>query len=166
MKHLYLLSGPMGVGKTAVSTALNKLLPASVMLDGDWLWMADPFVVTEETKAMVMGNIHHVLQAFLSCSAYEHVIFCWVMNKTEIAQDVLKGLSLDGVCVHKITLTAGEETLIDRVQRDIAAGKRMIGSAEKSITYLRTFEKGDFEMIATDGKTPEAIAKAIADMAL
>ena len=166
MKHLYLISGPMGVGKTATAKALNKLLPASVMLDGDWLWMADPFVVTEETKRMVMGNIHHVLNAFLACSAYEHVIFGWVMNKPEIAKDVLEGLSLHNVAVHKITLTAEEETLIDRVQKDIEMGKRMPGSVEKSLAYLRTFEKGDFDVIRTDGKTPEDIAKAIAQRAL
>ncbi len=34
-KTLYLIGGPMGVGKTAVCRKLNRLLPASVMLDGD-----------------------------------------------------------------------------------------------------------------------------------
>ena len=54
MKTIYLIGGTMGVGKTTVSQQLKKELPNSVFLDGDWCWDADPFQVTEETKAMVM----------------------------------------------------------------------------------------------------------------
>ena len=57
MKTLYLIGGTMGVGKTTVSQQLKKELTNSVFLDGDWCWDADPFQVTEETKAMVMRNI-------------------------------------------------------------------------------------------------------------
>ncbi|MBO4783943.1 MAG: AAA family ATPase, partial [Lachnospiraceae bacterium] len=56
MKTIYLIGGTMGVGKTTVSQQLKKELPNSVFLDGDWCWDADPFQVTEETKAMVMRN--------------------------------------------------------------------------------------------------------------
>ena len=42
----------MGVGKTTVCQKLKRLLQNSVFLDGDWCWDMDPFVVTEETKAM------------------------------------------------------------------------------------------------------------------
>ena len=61
MKTIYLIGGTMGVGKTTVSQQLKKKLPNSVFLDGDWCWDADPFQVTEETKAMVMRNICFVL---------------------------------------------------------------------------------------------------------
>ena len=71
MKKLYLIGGPMGVGKTAVGQALKRMLPNSVFLDGDWCWDANPFQVTEETKAMVMDNICHLLNNFLRCTAYE-----------------------------------------------------------------------------------------------
>ena len=36
MKRLYLIGGPMGVGKTTVCRALQKSLDRSVFLDGDW----------------------------------------------------------------------------------------------------------------------------------
>ena len=42
MKTLYLIGGPMGVGKTAVGQALKRLLPHSVFLDGDWCWTQTP----------------------------------------------------------------------------------------------------------------------------
>ena len=78
MKNLILINGTMGAGKTTVSRALQKILPDAVFLDGDWCWDADPFLVTEETKRMVMENITFLLAQFLDCSAYQNVIFCWV----------------------------------------------------------------------------------------
>ena len=76
MKHLYLIGGTMGVGKTTVCRILKKSLENSVFLDGDWCWDAHPFHVTDETKKMVTDNICHLLNNFLHCSAYEHIIFC------------------------------------------------------------------------------------------
>ena len=49
MKTLYLIGGPMGVGKTAAGQALKLLLDSSVLLDGDRCWDMHPFRVTEET---------------------------------------------------------------------------------------------------------------------
>ena len=43
----------MGAGKTTVCQELKKLLPPCAFLDGDWCWDMEPFLVTEETKAMV-----------------------------------------------------------------------------------------------------------------
>ncbi len=75
MKNLYLIGGTMGVGKTTVGQQLKIQTPNSVFLDGDWCWDANPFQVTEETKAMVLDNICCLLQNFLRCSAYDTVIF-------------------------------------------------------------------------------------------
>ncbi len=43
MKTLYLVGGTMGVGKTTTCKALQRLLPNSVFLDGDWCWNMRPF---------------------------------------------------------------------------------------------------------------------------
>ncbi len=66
MKRLLLIGGTMGVGKTAASQELKRLLPRAVFLDGDWCWDADPFVVTDETKAMVLDNIAYLFKQFLA----------------------------------------------------------------------------------------------------
>ena len=84
MKRLYMIGGPMGVGKTAACRQLQQLLDRSVFLDGDWCWDAHPFQVTEETREMVLENISFLLNSFLRCSAYDHVIFCWVLHRREI----------------------------------------------------------------------------------
>ena len=80
-KDLYVIGGPMGVGKTAACRQLQRLLDRSVFLDGDWCWDARPFQVTEETREMVLENIAFLLNSFLRCSAYDHVIFCWVLHR-------------------------------------------------------------------------------------
>ena len=61
MKKLILVGGTMGVGKSSVCRALHQRLTPSVWLDGDWCWNLNPFEVTEETKAMAMDNIAHLL---------------------------------------------------------------------------------------------------------
>ena len=40
MKRLYMIGGPIGVGKTAACRQLQQLLDRSVFLDGDWCWDA------------------------------------------------------------------------------------------------------------------------------
>lgn len=69
MKTLYLIGGPMGVGKTTVCQLLKNKLPYRVFLDGDWCWDSHPFQVTEKTKEMVMKNICYLLNNFIHCSA-------------------------------------------------------------------------------------------------
>ena len=82
----------MGVGKTSVCRQLNRDLENSVFLDGDWCWNATPFVVTDETKEMVMDNICHLLNNFLRCTAYQNVVFCWVMHEQSILDELLSRL--------------------------------------------------------------------------
>lgn len=51
MKHLYLIGGSMGVGKTTICQRLKVCLPQSVFLDGDWCWDMHPFTVNRRDKA-------------------------------------------------------------------------------------------------------------------
>ena len=76
MKNLIFINGTMGAGKTSVCTELLQMLPRAVFLDGDWCWSMHPFVVTDETKEMVVGNIAHRLGSCLRCSEYQNILFC------------------------------------------------------------------------------------------
>lgn len=115
MKHLYLIGGPMGVGKTTVCQQLKQTLPYSVFLDGDWCWDASPFQVTPETRAMVLDNICHLLNNFLACTAYQNVVFCWVLHQQDIWDTILGRLHLEGCAVHCVALTASEAALRQRL---------------------------------------------------
>ena len=162
-KTLYLIGGPMGVGKTVVCRELNRMLPASVMLDGDWCWCADPFQVTPETKRMVLDNICHLLGNFLRCGAYENVILCWVMHERAIIDDILERLSIEGCGaeVRVVSLVADEDELRRRVGGDVRAGMRDEGAIARSLSYLPRYRDLGTELIDTTGLAPHDVAARI-----
>lgn len=136
MKTLYLIGGPMGVGKTTVSRALLQTLPRCAFLDGDWCWTMNPFTVTDETRAMVMDSITHLLGNYLQCSEFDNIVFCWVMHQQQIIDDILAKLPLEGVRVVSISLVCTPDALTDRIRRDIAAGLRENSVLERALSYL------------------------------
>ena len=162
MKKLYLIGGTMGVGKTTVCRALQKKLPHCVFLDGDWCWDMSPFVVNEETKAMVMDNICHLLQNFLRCTAYENIIFCWVMHEQSIIDDILSRLDVGETEVITISLLASEKAITSRLEKDVTAGIRTPDVIERSIARIPLYEKLDTLKIDTNEKTADAVAEEIA----
>ena len=139
MKRLYLLGGTMGVGKTTVSQQLKQDLPNSVFLDGDWCWDADPFQVTEETKSMVIRNICYLLNSFLHCTAYENIIFCWVMHEQSILDAITNRLDTDNCKVTKISLTADEINLRNRLASDITRGIRTADIIDRSVARINLY---------------------------
>ena len=115
MKKLFIIGGPMGVGKTTTCHLLKEKLNNAVFLDGDWCWDASPFQVTEETKKMVLENICFLLNQFLHCSAYENVIFCWVLHEQSILDEILEHLDLSECEVKYISLICTKQALIERL---------------------------------------------------
>lgn len=162
-KTLYLVGGPMGVGKTATCRELNRLLPRSVLLDGDWCWFADPFQVTPETKAMVLDNICHLLTSFLRCSAYDNVILCWVLHEQGIVDAILGQLPLEayGAELRHVSLVADDAALRSRVEEDVRAGLRDTGAAERSLAYLPLYERLSSTLIDTTLLTPRMAAERV-----
>ena len=161
MKTLYLIGGTMGVGKTAVCQLLKQDLPNSVFLDGDWCWDASPFQVTDETKAMVTNNICYLLNNFLKCSAYENIIFCWVMHEQRIIDSILKKLDTQNCEVKCVSLVADEETLCERLAKDVERGIRSVDIIERSIARIPMYHTLNTIKIDTNEKTAAMIANEI-----
>lgn len=161
MKTLYLIGGAMGVGKTTVSQQLKKELSNSVFLDGDWCWDADPFQVTEETKAMVLGNICFLLNSFLRCSAYDNVIFCWVMHEQSIIDSILRELDTRDCKALTLSLIADEENLRRRLNADITDGIRTEDVVERSLARAAMYPALDTVKIDTNNKTIKEITHEI-----
>ncbi len=161
MKKLYLIGGTMGVGKTAVCKILNAELPNCVFLDADWCWYANPFVVTDETKAMVIDNITHLLNNFIKCSEYKNVVFCWVMHEQTIIDELLKRINTDGCEVVEISLVCSKTALKQRLTKDIKNGLRTADIIERSIEKLPLYDKLDTLKIDTTNKSAKAVADEI-----
>lgn len=161
MKRLFLIGGTMGVGKTTVCQQLKRRLPNSVLLDGDWCWDADPFQVTEETKRMVMDNICHLLNNFLRCSAYETVLFCWVMDRQEIIDCILRQLDTAGWDVKCVSLVAEEGVLRDRLASDIARGLRSPDAMGRSLERMPLYRELHTIKVDTSGRSVQDICGEI-----
>lgn len=164
VKSLYLIGGTMGVGKTAVSQALKGMLRNAVFLDGDWCWDMEPFVVNEETKAVVMDNICACLNRFLQCSVFDHVIFCWVMHEQAILDEILSRLDLTGCRVVPVSLVCTEPALRRRLQKDIDAGLRSADVLERSAARLPLYQKLRTIQIDTTTLDAKAVAQKIAEL--
>ena len=161
MKRLYLIGGPMGVGKTAACRQLQRLLSRSVFLDGDWCWDMHPFVVTAETRAMVLDSIAHLLCNDLRCSAFDHVIFCWVMHEQAIIDALLARLPLSGVQVIRISLVCSPAVLAGRLQRDVDADLRTPDVIPRSLAYLPLYGALDTLRLDTSSLTAAQTAQTI-----
>ena len=154
MKKLILIGGAMGAGKTTVCQKLKPLLAPSAFLDGDWCWDMEPFRVTDAAKAMVMNNIAAVLSNLLRCPDFESVLFCWVLPEREIAEALLARLPLEGVRVHRFTLTLTEEALVARLR-----GEDIIPSA---LDRLKRCSAAGGELLDTTRLSPDEVAAEIA----
>ncbi len=143
MKHVYLIGGPMGIGKSTVCNQLNQDLDHSVFLDGDWCWNMDPFIVNQDTKNMVLDNITHCLNNFIHTPGIENIIFCWVMHKQDIIDQIIQKLDTEGVDIHLISLICEEEELIKRMLID----RRDNQTIRKSLQYLELYKDLDTQKI-------------------
>ena len=143
MKHVYLIGGPMGIGKSTICNQLNQDLDHSVFLDGDWCWNMDPFVVNQDTKNMVLDNITHCLNNFIHTPGIENIIFCWVMHKQDIIDKIIQKLDTEGVDIHLISLICKKEELIKRMLID----RRDNQTIRKSLQYLELYKDLDTQKI-------------------
>jgi broad-specificity NMP kinase len=163
MKNLIIVGGTAGVGKTTTCRELQKILPQNVFLDGDWCWDMQPFVVNDETKAMVEGNITHLLNSFLACSELENVVFCWVLHEQYILDNLVTKLNLDDCTVYSFSLVSSKEALTERLSRDIAAGKRKDDSIEHSVPRLPLYDALDSIKIDVSTISPADAAERITE---
>lgn len=162
MKKLILIGGAMGAGKTTVCQKLKPLLAPSAFLDGDWCWDMEPFRVTDAAKAMVMDNIAAVLSNLLRCPDFESVLFCWVLPEREIAEALLARLPLEGVRVHRFTLTLTEEALVARLRGDITRGLRGEDIIPSALDRLKRCSAAGGELLDTTRLSPDEVAAEIA----
>ena len=155
----------MGVGKTTTCRILRDRLDKCVFLDGDWCWDMHPFTVNEETKAVVMDNICHMLNNFVHCSAFEHIVFCWVMHDQSIIEEILRRVDTQGCKVVVVSLVCTENALRERLIRDVTAGKRTPDVIARAVQRLKLYHLVESQKVDVTHITPEEAAQSILDLA-
>lgn len=151
----------MGSGKTTISQQLKKTLKNSVFLDGDWCWNANPPHITAETKKMVIENICYLLNQFIHCSSYEHIIFCWVMHEQAIIDSILSKLDTKDCQVIIISLIIDPSTLKKRLLNDIKNKLRDDDIISRSLTYLPKYQLLNTTKIDVSNEDPQTIVSKI-----
>lgn len=91
-----------------------------------------PFQVTLETKKMVMENICFLLNQFIHCSAYQNIVFCWVIHEQAIINETLPQLETERCLIHTVSLICSEGELGKRQQKDVDAGIRSADVIQRS----------------------------------
>lgn len=148
MKQLIIINGPAGIGKTTVSQKLYQSLERSVWLDGDWCWMMNPWIITEENTKMVENNIVYLLRNYLNNSTFDYIIFNWVLHREEIMQRLLDRISDFQFRLTPITLTCSEESLRERMLLDY----RTVEQIETSCHRLKLYDEMETYKINTTKK--------------
>ncbi len=150
----------MGVGKSTTCKALYKRLYSSVWLDGDWCWLMNPWIFSDENKRMVEENIIYLLRNFLKNSSFEYAIFSWVMHLQEIFDRIIGGLSDMEYHLYPITLTCSPNALRERMLAD-GRGDHEI---ERSIGRLPLFQQLDTFKLDTTNYRPHEVITQIVEM--
>ena len=161
MKNLYMIGGTMGVGKTTICQKLKQKLNNCVFLDGDWCWDSDPFKVTDETKKMVLNNICFILNQYIKCSAYENIVFCWVMHEQDIINHILNDIDTNNCNIKNISLICDKETLRLRLMKDVEDGIRKEDVIERSINRISLYNNLNTLKINTNNKSIDTIVDEI-----
>ena len=161
MKNLYMIGGTMGVGKTTICQKLKQKLNNCVFLDGDWCWDSDPFQVTDETKNMVLNNICFLLNQYIKCSAYENIVFCWVMHEQDIINNILNNIDTNNCNIKNISLICDKETLRIRLMKDVEDGIRKEDVIERSINRISLYDNLNTLKINTNNKSIDSIVDEI-----
>lgn len=114
---------------------------------------------------MVMENIVFLLNQFIHCSAYQHIIFGWVMHEQSILDDITRQLDLSDCRLHAVSLVCSPEALKVRLQRDIDAGLRQPDVLDRSIPRLPLYDRLKTTKIDVSDCSPEQAAEQIMQLA-
>lgn len=110
---------------------------------------------------MVMENICFLLNQFIRCSAYENIIFCWVMHEQEIIDEIISKLETEDCQIYTISLMCDADSLRKRLQKDIDAGIRAADVIQRSIARIGLYGELDTKKIDVSHITPEQAAERI-----
>ena len=110
---------------------------------------------------MVLENIVFLLNNFLHVSAYQHIIFSWVMHQQEIIDELLSRVDTSACTTHVISLICKPEILQKRLERDIDAGVRQADSLDRAAAYLPLYSHLHTRKIDVSALTPVQTAQAI-----
>ena len=77
-----------------------------------------PFVGNQETKAMAVDNILHMIRNYQKCSVCNRVVLVWLMDDPWVIRRITEGLAALQAEIKNVTLVCDREHLIKRWSND------------------------------------------------
>ncbi len=155
-----IINGPMGVGKTTVGKFIADHFPGTAFIDGDWCMDIHPFIGNNETKAMAIDNILHMIGNYQKCSLCSMVVMAWLMDDPWVIQRIMDGLSTLQAEVKSVALVCDRENLIRRWNQDRGCDWRTDEWLSISLKSLPDFAAMD-QVIDTSDLSVEQVAEQI-----
>jgi hypothetical protein len=115
--------------------------------------MANPWIVTEETRRMAEDNMSFLLNSFLNCTEYEYVLYSWIFRSDEVFDLILNNLKPTDFTLFKFTLTCDPDVFLKRLE-----GKRETSKIPMCIESLSRCEQTETEKVDTTERSVEAVA--------
>lgn len=147
----------MGVGKTTVGRLLQKALPQSAFIDGDWCLDLEPFVGNSETRAMAVDNILHLLAGYDRCPHCQGMVVSWLMDRPEVCRALENGARAAGLETAWFALSCTEQALERRWLADKLCPWRTVENLAFSIRSLKAFSELPGLRVDTADRTPEQV---------
>jgi len=160
MKNLIIINGAAGVGKTTVSMHLREILPKNVMLDGDWCWFSNPYIVNDETKKMWERNLSFLLNSFIACSEFDNIIAPICTRRESMIQELVNSLDMTNTVAHQFVLHCSKPIRKKRVDGDQSMRKR--GANIYDSEWETVFDNMPAQKIDTTNLTAKQVAEIIA----
>jgi len=163
MKKLIMITGPAGVGKTAVCRELFKNTDGAAWLDADWCWMVNPYPgKTSEQKKYAETAFGYILRGYLDDVKTRVILFSWIMHSDFIFDRVTSQLSEEAYELIKIALICSDrDVFIDRKKGN---GRREEQVAEM-VDMQRFAQLSNTSVIDVANMTVQQTASRILDMA-
>ena len=158
--RVIVINGPMGVGKTTVGRYIAEANPGTAFIDGDWCMDIHPFVGTDETRAMAVDNILHMIDNYRKCSACRQIVLVWLMDDRHIYERIREGIAGMQLDVRSVTLVCDRDHLITRWKNDDQCEWRTEEWLKISLDSLGYFSSSE-DAFATDDMTVRQVAEAI-----
>lgn len=154
MKKLIIISGGPCVGKSTVGKRVFEHYSNSAYCDGDWCWCVNPESIRDNRQQYGDRNMAFLLSTYLE-AGYDYVVFSSVvMTEPETRERVIRCITSKDYELHSFRLVCSEDTLKARFD---AKG----GRAAVSFFWAETPSTPGEQIVDTDGKTPEQVAREI-----
>lgn len=160
-KTVYVINGPMGVGKTTVGKALADAVPGTAFIDGDWCLDIHPFIGNAKTKAMAVDNILHMIGNYAKCSVCKAVVLVWLMDDQWVLDGITEGIAALDMRMISVTLMCSAEEITRRWKKDTLCEWRTDEWLNVSLKSLPRFATKEDCLDTNDKTVPQVVEEIL-----